>query len=397
MDTEHSLVILGSTGSIGENVLKVVDAHPERLRVVGLSAHTHVLRLAEQVRKYRPRIIALSDESYVDQLQYHLPSFSGTVLAGAGALAEIATTPDADTVVVAVVGSAGYHPTLAAIGARKRICLANKETLVVAGSLVMEAARKNRVEILPIDSEHSAIWQCLKSGRPAEVEKILLTGSGGPFRTRPLDTFSTITKAEALAHPNWSMGAKITIDSATMMNKAFEIIEASWLFDISATKVEVVLHPQSVVHSAVQYADGSVIAQMGTPDMKLPIQYALLYPDRLPAPPALGGIFDLSSCPNLSFEKPDEKRYPALPLARQVIQSGGTYPAVLNAADEAAVELFLDGKIRFTDIHILVESAVEGHKPVSNPNLDDLDQAGKWAATWVKTRARNANASAQAP
>ncbi len=385
----HSLVILGSTGSIGENVLKIVDAHPDRLRVVGLAAHSRAARLAEQAARYRPLVVALADESAKEEFHAARGTFSGKLLTGPSALPEIAGIPEADTVVVAVVGSAGYHPTLAAIEAGKRICLANKETLVVAGAIVMDAARRKGVEILPIDSEHSAIWQCLKCGRPSEVDRILLTGSGGPFRTRPLDTFPAITKAEALAHPNWQMGAKITIDSATMMNKAFEIIEAVWLFNIAADKIEVVLHPQSIIHSAVRFADGSVLAQMGNPDMKLPIQHALLYPERLPAPQQL---FKLADCADLSFEKPDESRYPALPLARRVIELGHTYPAVLNAADEAAVELFLAGRISFPDILKLVAGAVKWHKPLANPDLDDLDQVGTWAADWVRAAAKKTNA-----
>jgi 1-deoxy-D-xylulose-5-phosphate reductoisomerase len=386
----YSLVILGSTGSIGENTLKIIDAHPDRLRVVGLAAHSNAARLAEQVNKYQPEAVALTNAEHLGTLKSGLRSFSGEILSGPQALTEIAAIPDADTAVVAVVGSVGYRPTLAAIESGKRICLANKETLVVAGSMITAAARRRGVELLPIDSEHSAIWQCLKSGRPTEVEKIFLTGSGGPFRTRPRETFTNITKAEALAHPNWNMGAKITIDSATMMNKAFEIIEAVWLFGVAADKIDVVIHPQSIVHSAVRFTDGSVIAQMGHPDMKLPIQYALLYPDRVPVPQPL---FDLADCTNLTFEIPDEKRYPALPLARRVIELGQTYPAVLNAADEIAVELFLDGKILFTDILDLVEGAIDQHEPITGPNLSDLDGVGKWAADWVKTASKKANAS----
>ncbi len=386
----YSLVILGSTGSIGENALKIVEAHPDRLRVVGLAAHSNAARLAEQVNKYQPKAVALTNAEYLGTLKSGLCSFSGEILSGPQALTEIAAIPEADTAVVAVVGSAGYRPTLAAIESGKRICLANKETLVVAGSMITTAARRRGVELLPIDSEHSAIWQCLKAGRSSEVEKIILTGSGGPFRTRPRETFANITKAEALAHPNWNMGAKITIDSATMMNKAFEIIEAVWLFGVAADNIDVVIHPQSIVHSAVRFTDGSVIAQMGHPDMRLPIQYALLYPDRVPVPQPM---FDLADCTNLTFEIPDEKRYPALPLARRVIELGQTYPAVLNAADETAVELFLDEKILFTDILDMIEGVIDQHEPIADPNLSDLDGVGKWAADWVKTASKKANAS----
>ena len=385
----RSLVILGSTGSIGENVLRIVDAHPDRLQVAGLAAHTNAARLAEQARKYRPQAVALTDSSCLAQLQAKLRGYEGVVFSGPDAPSDIAAIPEADTAVIAVVGKAGYRPTLAAIESGKRICLANKETLVVAGSIITEAARRVGVEILPIDSEHSAIFQCMKAGQSEEVKKIILTGSGGPFRTRPLETFATVTKTEALAHPNWSMGPKITIDSATMMNKAFEIIEAVWLFGLPADRIEIVLHPQSIIHSAVQFIDGSVIAQLGFPDMRLPIQYALLYPDRLPvAQPT----FDMSQCPQLTFELPDERRFPALPLARQVIQLGETYPAVFNAADEAAVELFLREEIPFPEIFHLIEDAMENHKPTADPGLEDLDEAGRWAVDWVRRAAqRRAN------
>jgi len=381
----RSLVILGSTGSIGENVLRIVDAHPDRLRVVGLAARANSQRLAEQVNKYRPLAVALSDESQLDTLRSHLNDFSGEIHAGPDSPREIASIPEADTAVVAVVGSAGFHPTLAAIKAGKRICLANKETLVVAGSLVTAAAKQAGVEILPIDSEHSAIFQCLKAGGPAEVDRLLLTGSGGPFRTRPRETFGAIATAEALAHPNWDMGAKITIDSATMMNKAFEIIEAVWLFHLPVEKIDVVIHPQSIVHSAVQFTDGSVIAQMGIPDMRLPIQYALLYPDRVAAPQP---PFDLRQCAQLSFEPPDEAKFPSLTMARRVIDLGQTYPAVFNAADEAAVALFLNEGITFPEISELIGEAIDRHQPTADPRLEDLDAAGLWAFEWVTEAGR---------
>jgi len=387
----RSVVVLGSTGSIGENVLRIIDAHPDRLRVVGLAAHTNAGRLAEQANKYRPAAVALTDESRLADLQTGLAGYSGEILSGPQALTDIAAIPEAGTAVVAVVGSAGYRPTLAAIESGKRICLANKETLVVAGSLITSAARKAGVEILPIDSEHSAIFQCLKSGQPQEVEKILLTGSGGPFRTRPRETFASITKTEALAHPNWKMGPKITIDSATLMNKAFEIIEAVWLFGVSAGDVEVVIHPQSVIHSAVRFTDGSVVAQLGFPDMKLPIQYALLYPERVAVPQP---TFDFVRCANLTFELPDEEKFPSLSLARQVINLGKTYPAVFNGADETAVELFLAEEISFPDVFHLIEGAIEHHQPADNPGLEELDSAGCWAADWVRKAARKkANAA----
>jgi 1-deoxy-D-xylulose-5-phosphate reductoisomerase len=381
----HSLVVLGSTGSIGENVLRIVDAHPDRLRVAGLAARANAKRLAEQATKYRPSAIALADESRLDELRSGLAGYSGEIMAGSGALAEIASIPEADTAVVAVVGSAGFHPTLSAIETGKRICLANKEALVVAGALITVAAEKASVEILPIDSEHSAIFQCIKAGRSAEIDRILLTGSGGPFRLRPLDTFRSITKAEALAHPNWTMGAKITIDSATMMNKAFEIIEAAWLFGLPAERVEVVIHPQSIIHSAVQFADGSVVAQLGIPDMRLPIQYALLYPDRVPVPQP---PFDLRQCPDLTFEPPDEKKFPSLRMAREVIRLGQTYPAVFNAADEAAVSLFLAEEISFSEIFVLIGEAIARHQPSADPGLQELDAAGQWAHKWVTETAR---------
>ncbi len=392
---QRSLLILGSTGSIGANVLNIVRAHPDRLRVAGLTAHSNARRLAKQAREFQPSAVALTNEMRISEFREQYPDFSGEIVSGESALTQLAHLPEADTVVVAVVGSAGYEPTLAAIKAGKRICLANKETLVVAGSLVMSAAKDAGVDILPIDSEHSAIFQCLQAGRDTEVSKLILTGSGGPFRTRALETFDSITRDEALAHPNWDMGAKITIDSATMMNKAFEIIEAVWLFDIPPERVQVVIHPQSIVHSAVEFADGSVIAQMGIPDMRLPIQYALLYPDRVPVPQP---TFNLTDYPELTFLKPDSKRFPSLALVRDVIQQGGTYPAVFNAADEAAVGLFLAERIAFPDILRLIEGAIEAHKPRSAPALEDLGEAGRWAHEWVQqTVTKEANTTPHGP
>ncbi len=365
-------------------MLNIVRAHPDRLRVIGLAAHSNAERLAEQAQEFEPPVVALANENWVPKFRECCRSFEGEILSGHSALTEMSAHPAADTVVVAVVGSAGYEPTLAAIKAGKRICLANKETLVVAGSLVMKAAREANVDILPIDSEHSAIFQCLHGGRESEVKKLILTGSGGPFRMRPIDTFDTITNAEALAHPNWDMGAKITIDSATMMNKAFEIIEAVWLFGIPPERIQVVIHPQSIVHSAVEFADGSVIAQMGIPDMRLPIQYALLYPQRLPVPQP---EFDLTEHAELTFLEPDDRRFPALALAREIVTNGQTYPAVFNAADEAAVELFLAEHIAFPDIVRLIEGALQAHDPCPAPTLDDLNETGKWAQDWVYRQA----------
>ncbi|GIV60875.1 MAG: 1-deoxy-D-xylulose 5-phosphate reductoisomerase [Rhodothermaceae bacterium] len=352
----QGLCLLGSTGSIGTQALAVAALFPDRLRVRALTAYANVERLVQQARRFRPACVAIGDVEKYATLREALAGTGIAVLAGAEGLCEAATRSDVDTVLAAVVGFAGLAPTLAAVRAGKKIALANKETLVVAGALVTELAERHGAVLLPVDSEHSAIFQCLL-GEPKEaVETLVLTASGGPFRTRPKETFDAITRAEALCHPNWSMGHKITIDSATMMNKGLEVIEARWIFGLDGARIRVLVHPQSIVHSIVVFRDGSAKAQLGVPDMKVPIQYALTYPDRWPAPhPRV----DWATLGRLDFEEPDLDKFPCLRLAFEALEHGGTAPAVLNAANEQAVALFLEERIRFTDIPRLIERALE--------------------------------------
>ena len=363
------LTIIGSTGSIGESTLKVVDRYPDRLQVVGLATGRNLSRLIDQQRRYNPEAVAIAES------ESHLPE---GIMLGAGAIAEVAAWPSADVAVIASVGFTGVRPTLAAIAAGKKIALANKETLVAAGAVVVPAAAKAGVPIAPIDSEHSAIWQCLRAGDSTEVKRLILTASGGPFRSRPLDTFDRITPAEALAHPTWKMGPRITIDSATMMNKGFEIIEAAWLFGISPDSVDVVIHPQSIIHSMVEFQDGSVISQMGIPDMTLPITYALFAPER---PPATVDVprYQPSTQTPLEFFEPEPSRFPALDIARAAFHLGTAGGAVLNAADEVAVAAFLEERLPFSRIITLVEQVLNEHNALQQPSIADIEDADCWA------------------
>lgn len=339
-----TVAVLGSTGSIGRQTLQVVQELG--LTVAALTANRQVDLLEQQARQLHPKLAVLYDRAAAGELRLRLSDTDIRVAAGPEGLLEAATLPEADTVVTAVMGSVGLEPTLAAIREKKRIALANKETLVCAGELVMAEAERCGAEIVPVDSEHSAIFQCL-SGERAEVEKVILTASGGPFLNRSADELRHVTVAEALAHPSWCMGAKVTIDSASLMNKGFEVIEARWLFGVDAGRIDVVIHPGSVVHSMVQFRDGAVKAQIGTPDMHLPIQYALTYPQRLPLE---GRRLDFCELGTLEFRRPDTDRFPNLALAYECLRRGGCAGAVLNAANEVGVAAFLDGKIRFTDI-----------------------------------------------
>jgi 1-deoxy-D-xylulose-5-phosphate reductoisomerase len=370
------IVLLGSTGSIGTQTLDVCRSHPDRLHVRGLSAHSRVAELAQQAKEFRPTYVVITDETKRDAVgSATFPS--GTILLwGQDGIDELVTRADADTVVAAMVGAAGLRGTIRALEARKNVALANKETLVVGGPLVTELAQRNGCTLLPIDSEHSALWQCLQNGRKEEVSRVILTASGGPFRTRPIETLAEATIDEALAHPTWNMGPKITIDSATMMNKALEVIEAHWLFQMSTDQIDVVIHPQSMVHSMVEYQDGSVIAQISPPDMRLPIQYALTYPERLPGPCRKLNLKERSTW---EFAEPDGARYPALRLGYEVIRRGGTSGSALNAANEVAVERFLQRSIRFTDIVSLCEAILSRHPFVAKPTLEDLMQVDRWA------------------
>ena len=364
------IALLGSTGSIGVNVLEVVRQFPESYQIESLAAGRNVELLAAQVEEFCPELISVMDEEGAVALKERVDRrYHGRIVVGCEGNQLVAASPDADMTISAIVGAAGLLPTLAAIRAGKPIGLANKETLVMAGRLVMGEAARLGVDILPMDSEHSAIFQALEAGHREDVAKIILTASGGPFRQRSLAELERVTVAQALNHPNWSMGRKITIDSATLMNKGLEVIEAKWLFDMAVEDIEVVVHPQSVVHSLVEYQDGSVMAQLGIPDMRIPIAYALSYPRRLPL--QLKPL-SLSLCSNLEFHAPDYARFPALGLAFDAIRSGGVAPAVLNGANEVAVAGFLDEKIAFLDIARIVAETLELVQDGSEDSLDDI-------------------------
>lgn len=381
----RGLCILGSTGSIGTQTLDIVRLFPERFRVRALTAGSNAEMLIQQARDFEPECVVLADASSIKEVEQALGDTPTEVLGGEEGLCAAATWDGVDTVVAAVVGFAGLAPVLAAVRTGATVALANKETLVVAGALVNEQARRHGATLIPVDSEHSAIFQCLVGEQPALVESLTLTASGGPFRERPRDTFDAVTPAEALDHPNWSMGAKITIDSATMMNKGLEVIEAHWLFDLEADHIEVLVHPQSIIHSMVTFVDGSTKAQLGVPDMKVPIQYALSYPDRWPASHER---LDWSTLRSLDFEPPDLEKFPCLRLAYDALRAGGTAPAVLNAANEEAVRLFLDEHIRFTDIPRLLESALDGLTEVGARSYDHLVHADAAARRHVQEQAR---------
>ena len=373
-----AISILGSTGSIGCNSLKVIE-HLGNFRVVALAAGRNMPKLAEQIAKFKPEIVSCENESCIDDLRRSLRELGVAepkIVFGETGLVEVATHSDAEIVVSAAVGSVGFIPTLRAIEAGKRIALANKETLVMAGEVMTRAAAKSGAEIIPVDSEHNAIHQCLRGEKRSEVKRLILTASGGPFRTRTKDEIAHASVEEALSHPNWSMGDKITIDSATLMNKGLEVIEARWLFGFDADQISVVIHPQSVVHSMVELVDGSVIAQMGVTDMRHPIQYALTYPDRqagcLPS-------LDLTAVGPLSFEQPDTERFPCLALAFEALRQGGTVPAVLNAANEVAVAAFLEKKIGLTEIAKINKEIMEADEPAASDNIDTVLNADRIA------------------
>lgn len=370
------IAILGSTGSIGKNAIQVIDALGPAYEVCALSAHTNVRLLAEQARQYRPRFVAVTDSDYARELGKLLADLDIEILAGPDALTTIAELDEVDTVLAAVVGAAGLPALLAAARKGKRLAIANKEPLVIAGELLTKKVKNNGGVILPVDSEHSAVFQAMQSGRREEVKRIILTGSGGPFRQATAEYLQEVTLEQALSHPTWNMGPKITVDSATMMNKAFEIIEARWLFDMPVEKVEVLIHPESIVHSLVEFIDGSTIAQLGEPDMCLPIQYALTYPARV------AGItreLRLEEIGKLTFAKPDFRTFRALPLAYEVVRAGGTAPVVFNAANEAAVEEFLAGRITFVNIIEFIEHCLDKHSIKTEVSLEELLEVDDWA------------------
>ena len=365
------IAILGSTGSIGTQTLDVVRQHPDKFSVYALSAHRSVDLLIQQALEFNPAVVCIADETCYRPLCEALSDLPIRVLAGEKALAEMVTMPAIDVVVAAMVGYAGLRPTIEAIKAKKTIALANKETLVVAGEIIERLAKRYKVDILPVDSEHSAIFQSLVGEDMGSVEKLLLTASGGPFRNFTLEQMQHVTAAEALRHPNWEMGAKITIDSASMMNKGFEVIEARWLFDIPVEKIQVLVHPQSVIHSAVQFVDGSVKAQLGTPDMRIPIQYALTYPERWQSDvPRL----DLFKTNNLTFEEPDLQRFPNLRLAYEAMARGGNMPCILNAANEVVNLAFREGKCGFLQMSDVIEQTMAKTTFITEPSYDDYVQ-----------------------
>ncbi len=368
--------ILGSTGSIGRSTLAVAEMFPDRFQVVGLAAGHNVELLEQQVRRFKPAIVSVATEHSAERLRQRCADLNIRIFSGAEGLVRVAAMDEADITVSAIVGTAGLAPTMAAVRAGKNIALANKEALVTAGELVMAEARAKGISLFPVDSEHSAIFQCLRAGANKDIRRLILTASGGPFRGYSKKELATVTTAQALNHPNWSMGKKITIDSATLMNKGLEVIEARWLFDIAQENIKVLVHPQSIVHSMVEYNDGAVIAQLGMPDMRGPIAYALSYPERLPdVSPAL----DLAAVAALTFEEPDVSRFPCLGYAYDALRAGGTMPAVLSAANEIAVNYFLGEKIGYGDIARVIKSTMEAHTPAPVKTVEDALEADCWA------------------
>jgi 1-deoxy-D-xylulose-5-phosphate reductoisomerase len=372
----RTIAVLGSTGSIGVSTLDLVRRFPERFKIHGLVAGQNLKRLASQVKEFSPRFVAIKNEEDVTRLRNLVGGNRVKVLFGQCGAAAVSTAHEVDVVVAAIVGGAGLMPTLEAVRAGKEIALANKEALVMAGEIFVNAAKEKGVRLLPVDSEHSAIFQCLQGNRRDEVDRLILTASGGPFLRTPLKRLKRVTVRQALKHPNWKMGRKITIDSATMMNKGLEVVEARWEFDMDPRRIDVVIHPQSVVHSMVQYQDGSVIAQLGVPDMRIPIAYALAYPHRLK-----GGweALELTRQGELSFLPVDRRRYPALQLAYDALKEGGTMSAVLNASNEIAVAAFLQCQIGFRDIHRIIDKTMQGHVPKRPKAVEEILEVDRWA------------------
>lgn len=369
------IAILGSTGSIGTQTLDVVREHSDELQVVALAAGTNKERLKEQIKEFHPKLVSLSDEKKAQELKEELAGEQVEVVCGMEGLIEVAGVDSADVVVTAVVGMMGILPTMEAIKKGKDIALANKETLVTAGHLIIPMAKEYGVSILPVDSEHSAIFQSLQGEPKAALDKILLTASGGPFRGKSAEFLETVTLEAALNHPNWSMGPKITIDSSTMVNKGLEVMEAKWLFGVDYSQIEVVIQPQSIIHSMVQYVDGAIIAQLGTPDMRVPIEYALFYPERRSLS---GDRLDFSKLSQITFEKPDYKVFRGLSLAIEAGKTGGTMPTVFNAANERAVANFLKGEIKYTDIVRSIEKCMDAHKVSAHPDLEEILATEQW-------------------
>lgn len=379
----RKIAILGSTGSIGTQTLEVVRNYSEDLKVTALAAGTNITLLEQQIREFQPELVAVWKEENAAKLRIMVADLPVKVVSGMDGLLEVAVQEKSDILVTAIVGMIGIQPTIAAIQAGKDIALANKETLVTAGHIIMPLAKEYHVDILPVDSEHSAIFQCLNGERHKDIDKILLTASGGPFRGKDKDYLSKVTVEDALKHPNWSMGRKITIDSASMVNKGLEVMEAKWLFQVGIDDVEVVVQPQSVIHSMVQFQDGAVMAQLGTPDMKLPIQYALFYPERRFLP---GKRLDFQELSSIQFAKPDMEVFRGLALAYQVGRQGGSFPTVFNAANEYAVARFLEKKISFLDIYDILEDCIIQHKMIENPSVDEILATEQWTYEYIESR-----------
>ncbi len=378
----NKIVLLGSTGSIGTQTLDIVRNYSDDLQVLALAAGSNVSLMEKQIREFMPKKAVMWSEEAAKELKEKVADTDVEVLTGMDGLLEIVTMEEAQTVVTAIVGMIGIRPTIAAIECGKTIALANKETLVTAGHIIMPLAKEKGVKILPVDSEHSAIFQSMNGEKKEQVDKILLTASGGPFRGKKTEDLLNIQVEDALKHPNWSMGRKITIDSATLVNKGLEVIEAKWLFDVKLEQIQVVVHPQSIIHSMVQYKDGGIIAQLGTPDMKLPIQYALFYPDRRDLP---GKKLDFYELAQMTFEKPDMETFYGLRLAFDAAKTGGSMPTVYNAANEKAVSLFLDKKIRFLQIPEFIERTMNNHKVIANPNVSEILSAEAEAYDYIST------------
>lgn len=374
--------ILGSTGSIGTQTLEIVRSNPD-LQVIALAAGSNVSLMEQQVREFHPMLAVMGSEEAAADLKNRIADTDTRVSAGMEGMLELAVLPQMEVLVTAIVGMIGIRPTIAAIKAGKTIALANKETLVTAGHIIMPLAKEKGVSILPVDSEHSAIFQSMHGENRERVSKILLTASGGPFRGKKTEELQDITVEDALKHPNWSMGRKITVDSATLVNKGLEVMEAKWLFDVEPEQIQVVVHPQSIIHSMVEYVDGGIMAQLGMPDMKLPIQYALFYPDRRPMD---GRRVDFFALKSISFEEPDVKTFRGLQLAYDAIAAGGSMPTVFNAANEKAVGLFLDKKIRFLAIYDLIQGAMEQHKVIANPTVDEILEAEAQAHAYISEK-----------
>jgi len=374
------LAILGSTGSIGKNALKIVDAYKDKIKIFALSAGENIRLFIKQIQKYKPLYVAIKSHEHARELRKTFQNIK--VFVGEKGLKELCCLPEIDTVLLSVSGACGLIPAISAIENKKRLCIANKEPLVIAGKILTEQAKKNKTLILPVDSEHSAIWQCLKGHNKKHLKKIILTASGGPFKNWPIKKMSKITVKQALNHPSWHMGKKITIDSATLMNKGLEVIEAHYLFNLPLKQIEVLIHPESIIHSMVQFIDNSFIAQLSVPDMKLPIQYALFYPHRQKS--IFNNKLDLAKISKLHFEYPDKKKFPCLTLARLACKIGDTMPACMNAANEVAVNAFLNHKISFLEIPMLIEKAMESHKIIKSPSITDILKVDKYVRIQTK-------------